>query len=73
MKRNSRLCIYPKDVQQITGKSYRQSVRILQKLRKRFNKPADSYVSVTEFCIYSGLDKFQYYLQHKMKGEYLNH
>jgi len=57
MKKTSRLCIYPKDVQQITGKSYRQSVRILQKLRKRFNKPADSYVSVTEFCIYSGLDR----------------
>ena len=57
MKKNTRLCIYPKDVQQITGKSYRQSVRILKNLRKRFNKPADSYVSVTEFCIYSGLDQ----------------
>lgn len=33
-----RLCIYPKDIQRITGKSYRQSARILQKIRSDLNK-----------------------------------
>ena len=35
---NKRLCIYPKDIQRITGKSYRQSVRMLQTIRKELNK-----------------------------------
>lgn len=54
-KHEARLCIYPKDIQRITGKSYRQSIRILKAVRQLFNKPENSYVSVTEFCIYSGL------------------
>lgn len=33
-----RLCIYPKDIQRITGKSYRQSTRLLQRIRKDLNK-----------------------------------
>lgn len=54
-KQKARLCIYPKDIQRITGKSYRQSIRILKAVRQLFDKPENSYVSVTEFCIYSGL------------------
>lgn len=50
-----RLCIYPKDVQQITGKSYRQSTRILSDLRRCFDKPEGGLISVTEFCMYTGL------------------
>ena len=54
-KQEVRLCIYPKDVQRITGKSYRQSIRILNTVRQIFDKPKNSYVSVKEFCLYSGL------------------
>lgn len=54
-KQETRLCIYPKDVQRITGKSYRQSIRILKAVRQMFDKPDSGYVSVTEFCMYSGL------------------
>ena len=54
-KHEARLCIYPKDIQRITGKSYRQSIRILKAVRQMFDKPENSYVSVTEFCMYSGL------------------
>ena len=50
-----RLCIYPKDVQRITGKSYRQSIRLLQKLKESCNKEKNSLVSVEEFCDYTGL------------------
>ena len=50
-----RVCIYPKDIQRITGKSYRQSVRILQKIRKDLNKRPNELVSIDEFCKYTSL------------------
>jgi protein associated with RNAse G/E len=53
-KENKRLCIYPKDIQRITGKSYRQSIRLLQKIRKEFKKLENEFVSI-EFCQYTSL------------------
>lgn len=50
-----RVCIYPKDVQRITGKTYSQSRLYLKKLRDILGKEAHQYVSVEEFCNYSGL------------------
>ena len=52
---NKRLCIYPKDIQRITGKSYRQSIRLLQKKRKELNKLQNEFVSIEEFCQYTSL------------------
>nr|WP_074917627.1 hypothetical protein [Flavobacterium succinicans] len=52
---NKRLCIYPKDIQRITGKSYRQSIRLLQKIRVDLNKNDNELVSITEFCNYTSL------------------
>jgi hypothetical protein len=50
-----RLCIYPKDIQRITGKSYRQSIRLLQKMRIKLNKLEDEFVSIEEFCQFTSL------------------
>jgi DNA polymerase III delta subunit len=50
---NKRLCIYPKDIQRITGKSYRQSIRLLQKIRTELKKLENEFVSVEEFCQYT--------------------
>jgi len=47
---SKRVCIYPKDIQRITGKSYRQSTRILNEIRKSLRKPKNSLVSIEEFC-----------------------
>jgi hypothetical protein len=52
---NKRLCIYPKDIQRITGKSYRQSARLLQKMRKELKKLENEFVSIEEFCLYTSL------------------
>jgi len=52
---NKRLCIYPKDIQRITGKSYRQSTRLLQKIRKELNKLQNEFVSIEKFCQYTSL------------------
>ncbi len=58
-----RICIYPKDIQRITGKSYRQSTRLLQKIREDLNKPLNNFISVEEFCQYTGL-KYEQVEQH---------
>jgi hypothetical protein len=52
---NKRLCIYPKDIQRITGKSYRQSLRLLNKIRNDLNKLENEFVSIDEFCQYTSL------------------
>ena len=52
---SKRVCIYPKDIQRITGKSYRQSTRILNEVRKSLRKPKNSLVSIAEFCEHTGL------------------
>lgn len=51
----TRLCIYPKDIQRITGKSYRQSIRLLQKIRKDLDKKENEFLSIEEFCTYTSL------------------
>ena len=57
MKKNiKRICIYPKDIQLITGKSYRQSVRILDKIKSFYKKDKRSYLTLSEFCLYCGFD-----------------
>lgn len=53
---SKRACIYPKDIQCITGKSYRQSTRLMKKIREDLNKKPKSFVSITEFCQHTGLD-----------------
>ncbi len=53
--KTKRLCIYPKDIQCITGKSYRQSARLLQKIRKELKKLENEFVSIEEFCQYTSL------------------
>ena len=50
-----RICIYPKDIERITGKSYRQSTRMLQSVRKSLNKLENELVTIEEFCQYAGL------------------
>ncbi|MFV5703395.1 hypothetical protein ACM55F_16115 [Flavobacterium sp. XS2P12] len=50
-----RICIYPKDIERITGKSYRQSTRMLQAVRKSLSKLENELVTIEEFCQYAGL------------------
>lgn len=50
-----RVCIYPKDIQRITGKSYRQSIRMLQKIRTDLEKQQNELVSIEEFCLFTSL------------------
>ena len=53
----TRLCIYPKDVQRITGKSERYGRMLLQKIKQYFEKEEHQFVTVEEFCKYTGFKK----------------
>jgi len=55
MMKTNRLCIYPKDVSLILGKSKRQSERILRDLRFILNKQDHQYVTVEEFAKFTGI------------------
>ena len=51
----TRLCVYPKDVQRITGKSERWGRMLLLKIRESLDKQEHQFVSIEEFCVYTGL------------------
>ena len=53
--KTTRVCIYPKDVQRITGKTYTQARLYLKKIKRSLNKEEHQLLSVQEFCHYSGL------------------
>jgi hypothetical protein len=52
---SSKIIIEPNDVQAITGKSYRQCLRIITNIKKKLKKEKHQFISITEFCDYSSL------------------
>lgn len=50
MKKRKRIIIYAKDVQNATGRSYRQSLRLLQKAKNKLGKSKEDMLSLREFC-----------------------
>lgn len=52
----ARICIYPKDVQIITGRSERYGRNLIRKIKQKFSKEAHQFVTVAEFCKFTGLD-----------------
>lgn len=52
-----RICIYPKDIQLITGKSERHSRNIIANIKKQLNKQKHQAVTIDEFCNYMGIQK----------------
>lgn len=51
----NRLCIYPKDISLILGKSTRQSERILSHIRVVLKKKKHQYVTISEFAEYADI------------------
>jgi hypothetical protein len=54
-KELSRVCIYPKDIQRITGRSERYCRKLVSRIKKLNNKEAHQFISIQEFCAYTGL------------------
>lgn len=51
----NRLCIYPKDIERITGKSERHCRDIIASIKKLHGKQKHQLVTLEEFCDYMGL------------------
>ncbi len=50
-----RLCIYPKDIQVVTGRSEHYGRNLIKKIKERFAKEDHQFITIEEFCNYSGL------------------
>lgn len=50
----TRLVIYAKDIQNITGRKERTARKMLANIRKHYNKPVYAFVTIKEFCEYTG-------------------
>jgi hypothetical protein len=53
--KSNRVIIYAKDIQRLTGRSERYARKLLAKMRVYFDKKPKQFVSVEEFCKYTGL------------------
>lgn len=51
-----RLCIYPKDVQRITGKSERWSRNLIRTIMLKLKKEHHQFITLEEFSTYTGID-----------------
>ena len=51
----NRLCIYPKDIMIITGRSDKYGRNLIKKIKNHLNKQQHQVVSIEEFCQYMGL------------------
>ncbi|NHM01531.1 hypothetical protein [Flavobacterium difficile] len=50
-----RICIYTSDVMLITGKSERQARNIINDIKAYFRKEKHQFITIKEYCEYSGL------------------
>jgi hypothetical protein len=52
-----RIVIYPKDVENITGRSERTCRSIIDRIRKALGKSKQQFITVREFCTFYGLEE----------------
>ncbi|MCC7533838.1 MAG: hypothetical protein IT246_07860 [Bacteroidia bacterium] len=55
MKALNRICIYPKDIVRLTGKSERSARMLLSEIKNALNKNQRQFVTIKEFATYAGL------------------
>lgn len=51
-----RACIYPKDIQRITGRSERYGRKFLNEIKEYLDKKPHQFVTINEFSEYSGIE-----------------
>ncbi|WP_417200023.1 hypothetical protein [Bizionia sp.] len=57
MSNIKRLCIYPKDIMRITGRSERYGRKLLNDIKAHFGKESYQFITAEEFAEYSGIKK----------------
>lgn len=53
----ARIVLYPRDVENITGRSGRTARKLLQKIRIAVGKSPDEFVTIQEFCGFYGISE----------------
>jgi hypothetical protein len=56
-----RIVIYTKDVMNITGRKERTARKLLSEIRKQQGKKQTDFITVEEFCQYTGLREEKIY------------
>lgn len=56
MKHPKRICIFPKDIQLITGRSARYGSKVINDIKTKLKKEPHQFVTIHEFAEHSGLD-----------------
>jgi archaellum biogenesis ATPase FlaH len=51
----NRIVIYAKDVMNITGRKERPERQLLTKIKKKYNKKREDFISIDEFCEFTTL------------------
>ena len=57
LKIPNRGVVYPKDVENITGRKSRAARNLLLNIKHAFRKPRHQFVTVYEFSLYTGIDE----------------
>lgn len=52
-----RACIYPKDIQRITGRSERYGRKLLRDIKNFLDKEPHQFITIKEFSEYSGINE----------------
>ncbi|MEJ8841485.1 hypothetical protein WG954_03765 [Lacibacter sp. H375] len=52
-----RVVLYPKDVENITGRRGRTARQLLQKIRNALGKSKDEFITIKEFALFTGIDE----------------
>ena len=52
-----RACIYPKDIQRITGRSERYGRKLLNDIKSFLDKEPHQFITVQDFANYSGIEE----------------
>ena len=52
-----RVCIYPKDIQLLTGRSERFGRKLLQTIRESLQKESHQFITIGEFSKYTGIEE----------------
>jgi hypothetical protein len=55
-KKPNRIMIYPRDIQNITGKRSRTATRIYNGIKQHFGKMKNDFLTVNELCQYWKID-----------------
>jgi hypothetical protein len=53
----NRIVIYAKDVMNITGHKERAARNLLAKIKREYKKKKGEFISIEEFCNYTGLKR----------------